>query len=535
MLSSNTKHLLFTAILLMHSTSLIWSQDVQDNFEENGTITTWFGDDCGMNSSSSNPFQEGINTSATVLEYNDTGGQYANVRFDAASNFDFSIKNAFKFKLYVPSSGLTGESPIQIALKLQEGALNEPWVTQSEFIKSIQLDQWQEVVFDIANDNFSNFDQVSLPPIQRTDFNRVVIQLNGENNDDLVLAYIDDVLFYESAATEPVYDYLVWSDEFDGSGAVNALNWFHQTQIPSGGSWYNDEQQHYTDRVENSFISEGILNVMAIDETYTDQGVTKQFTSARLNSKFVFTYGKVDVRAKLPTGIGTWPAIWMLGQNITEDGAYWETQGYATTSWPACGEIDIMEHWGSNQNFVQSAMHTPSSSGATVNHGGQYLATASTDFHVYTMEWSAEKIKFSVDGVTHYTYNPEVKNSNTWPFDAPQYILLNLAIQESITNAFTQDAMEIDYVRVYQTNPLSVSEKGSSFEINVYPNPTENWIKIELKDGNQLEKAVLNNSLGQPIRKCETSTMSLSDIAAGPYFLTVTTDFGEITRQIFKE
>ncbi len=535
MLYENSQFFLFLSALFMLSSSVLLAQDVQDDFEENGTITTWYGDDCGMDTSFSNPFQQGINTSATVLEYNDTGGQYANVRFDAASNFDFSIKNTFKLNVYVPSSGLTGGSPIQISLKLQDGTLSESWVTQSEIIKPIQLNQWQEVVFDIGNDNFSNFDQSSPPPIQRMDFNRVVIQLNGEDNNDFVLAYLDDILFYETASTEPVFDYLVWSDEFEEAGAVNSLKWFHQTQLPSGGSWYNNEQQHYTDRVENSFISDGILNVTAIDETFTDQGVTKQYTSARLNSKFAFTYGKVEVRAKLPTGVGTWPAVWMLGQNINEDGAYWETQGYGTTSWPACGEIDIMEHWGWNQNFVQSAMHTPSSSGATVNHGGQYLATASSDFHVYTMEWSSEKIKFSVDGITHYTYNPEVKNSSTWPFDAPQYILLNLAIQESITNAFTQDAMEIDYVRVYQANPVSVKEKVSSLGMNVYPNPTNDWLTIELKDGLWFEKAVLSNSLGQILKTFKTPLISLVDLDTGTYFLTVTSNQGEITEKIFKE
>ncbi len=243
---------------------------------------------------------------------------------------------------------------------------------------------------------------------------------------------------------------LVWSDEFDGSGAINTTNWFHQTQLPAGGSWYNGEVQHYTNRTDNSNVSGGNLNIIAKKEEFTDQGHTKQYTSARLNSKFAFTYGRIEVRAKLPTGVGTWPAIWMLGRNINEAGAYWETQGYGAVSWPACGEIDIMEHWGNNQNFVQSAIHTPSSSGATINHGGQTISTASSAFHVYVMEWTEEQMVFSVDDVVHYTYNPAVKNSDTWPFDAEQYIILNIAIEPGIDPAFTQSAMEIDYIRVYQ-------------------------------------------------------------------------------------
>ena len=242
---------------------------------------------------------------------------------------------------------------------------------------------------------------------------------------------------------------LVWSDEFNGTGAINTSNWFQQTQLPAGNSWYNGELQHYTNRQANSYESNGSLNLVAKKETFTDQGQTKQYTSARLNSKFSFKYGRVEVRAKLPSGAGTWPAIWMLGKNIIEPGAYWSAT-FGTQSWPACGEVDIMEHWGTNQNYVQSAMHTPSSYGGTVNLGGQTVATASSQFHVYSLDWTSEKMVFSVDNVVHYTYNPPVKNASTWPFDAEQYILLNVAIQSSIISNFTQVAMEVDYVRVYQ-------------------------------------------------------------------------------------
>jgi hypothetical protein len=216
---------------------------------------------------------------------------------------------------------------------------------------------------------------------------------------------------------------LIWSDEFNGDGAVDATKWHHQTTLINGDSWYNGEIQHYTNRQTNSNQSNGALNIVAKKESFTDQGVTKQYTSARLNSKFAFKYGRVEVRAKLPVGVGTWPAIWTLGKNITETGGFWSST-HGTTAWPACGEIDIMEHWGSNQNFVQSAMHTPSSFGNTSNLGGQIVPTASSAFHVYTLNWTADKMEFSVDGVIHYTYNPTVKNASTWPFDKEQYLSL---------------------------------------------------------------------------------------------------------------
>ncbi|MDG1503695.1 MAG: family 16 glycosylhydrolase [Flavicella sp.] len=243
---------------------------------------------------------------------------------------------------------------------------------------------------------------------------------------------------------------LVWSDEFNIDGAIDSNKWFHQTQLPAGGGWYNNEAQHYTNRLENSYVSGGNLNLVAIKESFTDQGRTKEYTSARLNSKAAFKYGRMEIRAKLPTGSGTWPAIWMLGKNINEDGGYWDNNGYGSTPWPACGEIDIMEHWGNNQNYVSSAMHTPSSYGGTFNTGGRYLSTASTAFHVYELDWNAQRMIFSVDGIVHYTYNPTTKDANTWPFDAEQYFLLNVAIEGGGAN-ITQTAMEIDYIRVYQT------------------------------------------------------------------------------------
>jgi len=234
--------------------------------------------------------------------------------------------------------------------------------------------------------------------------------------------------------------------------AINPAKWFHQTRLPNGWSWFNGEQQHYTDRMDNSYVNNGSLKIVAKQESFRDQGHTKEFTSARLNSKYAFKYGRVEVRAKLPTGAGTWPAIWTLGKNITENGGYWQTQGFGTTGWPECGEIDIIEHWGNRQNYVQSALHFPDSHGG-FNHytyGGQPISTASTQFHIYEMDWNSERMIFSVNGFQHYRFDaPAVKTSSNWPYDAEQYLLLNIAIQENTPLSFTQSAMEIDYVRVY--------------------------------------------------------------------------------------
>ncbi len=429
------------------------AQSLTDNFEGSRNFSPWVGDACIFDANFNNPFPTGINNSPKVLRYADVGGQYANVRFDAGFSFNLSTSSEFSVKIYVPSTGITGNQTNQISLKLQNNLLGEPWSTQCEIIKPILLNQWQTITFNFSTDPFINLDPNSSNPLIRTDFNRVLLQVNGENNNSNVLAFIDDFLYAGSIPT--VYN-LVWSDEFDGNGAVNNLKWFHQTQLPNGVGWYNGELQHYTNSAVNSFTNNGLLNIVAKRESLTNQGQTKQFTSARLNSKFAFKYGRAEIRAKLPIGAGTWPAIWMLGKNINEPGGFWNAT-HGTTNWPACGEIDIMEHWGTNQNVVSSALHFPVNGNLNV---GQYITNAqniagiSNDFHIYAVDWNAQRIIFSVDGINHFTYNPAIKNQYTWPFDAEQYLLLNVAIEPSVTASFMQSAMEIDYVRVYQQNSL---------------------------------------------------------------------------------
>jgi len=273
------------------------------------------------------------------------------------------------------------------------------------------------------------------------------------------------------AQVDVVYTNLVWSDEFDTNGAINPTKWHHQTQIPAGGSWYNGEVQHYTNQLTNSSVNSGSLRIVAKKEPYTDQGITKQYTSARLNSKFAFLYGRVDIRAKIPTNQGTWPALWMLGKNIIEPGAFFSA-AHGTTSWPACGEIDIMEHGitpSQPTNYIQSALHTPSSFGNTTNIGGTIANNLGNDFHVYSMNWSPFQITFLLDGVAFYTYNPAVKTPSNWPFNAEQYLLLNIAmggVAGNIPSNFNQATMEIDYVRVYQ-NTVVDTQAPTNFTASI--------------------------------------------------------------------
>ena len=160
---------------------------------------------------------------------------------------------------------------------------------------------------------------------------------------------------------DPSFDTLVWSDEFDGNGAIDGSKWHHQTQLIAGDSWANNEKQHYTNRTTNSYVNNGTLKIVAREESYTDQGVTKQYTSARLNSKYAFQNGRVEVRAKLPSFAGTWPAIWMIPMYNAYGG------------WPDSGEIDY-----------RSVFKAIASIGWDAPLGAEYKPGGDTDA---TLEW----------------------------------------------------------------------------------------------------------------------------------------------------
>ena len=359
----------------------------------------------------------------------------------------------------------------------------------------------------------------------------VVFGLNANPVDESAFG---SVVVTGSGSSPSNFTQLVWADEFDVDGQIDPSKWYHQTILPNGVSWFNGELQHYTDRLDNSYVDNGLLHLVAKKENFTDQGQTKQYTSARLNSKFAFTNGRVEVRAKLPNGVGTWPAIWMLGKNINENGAYWQSQGFGTTPWPACGEIDIMEHWGNNQNYIQSALHTPSSFGGTINHGGIMASNVSTTFHEYAMEWTEYEIKFSIDGVVYYTYSPSIQDMSTWPFIDEQFLLLNIAIEPSIDPSFNQSSMVIDYVRVYQEpTPSIVTENNSLDNFIIYPNPTSsNVILRQLNDNVKLASFLILDSSGKVIRSSTVdatmSTVDLEGLAKGIYQLQLNSQDGII-------
>ena len=236
---------------------------------------------------------------------------------------------------------------------------------------------------------------------------------------------------------------LVWSDEFNTAGLPDAAKWAYDTGRNKVG-WYNNELQYYSAaRLENAENRDGSLLITARKEQMSsaaDWG-GQHYSSARLLTagKAAWTYGYFEIRAKLPCGKGTWPAIWALGSG---------------GDWPAIGELDIMEQTGKEPTKLFSTVHTTSGSGANGKGGATQLSDACTAFHTYQMLWTAQQISFGIDGKTHFTYVNAGTGKAQWPFDAPQFLLLNVAIGGDlggpVDDAIFPVQMAVDYVRVYQ-------------------------------------------------------------------------------------
>ena len=228
---------------------------------------------------------------------------------------------------------------------------------------------------------------------------------------------------------------LVWSDEFNKDGAPDSSKWTYDLGKGNNG-WGNNELQSYTNNAENISVSGGTLKITA--KTDGNGG----YTSARIKTEnlYQFTYGKVEIRAKLPATQGTWPALWMLGSN------------FATNGWPRCGELDIMEQTGGDKESILGAAHwLNTANNTTASHSlTTRVQNTSSEFHVYAMEWTAETIRYYVDGVQFF----ELANNASLPFNANFFFIINVAIGGNLGKIvdpnFSSDTMEVDYIRVYQ-------------------------------------------------------------------------------------
>jgi beta-glucanase (GH16 family) len=514
-------------LLLLTSLS-IYSQQMPIGFNSNADNFSVFS---GAGFSMTSDPNDGANTVGQF--YNDGSNASQGFYLDLMVDIDFQQSITLSFYSF-------DLNPHNVLLKLESGT-NADVQVKEEFTAASSAG-WKTITFDFTNAQYSsNGAAVSATGT----YGRLAIFI--DEGDTIAGTYLIDDIADGTTATDPnvldvIYTDLVWSDEFDGNGAIDGSKWHHQTFGPNGGQWFNGELQHYTNRTENSNVSGGSLNIIAKRENLTQNGVSLGFTSARLNSKYAFTYGRVDVKAKLPFGNATWPAIWTLGKNINETGAYWQTQGFGTTNWPACGEIDVMEHGLHATNSVSSALHTTSSSGATMNTSTMALSNVADNFYVYSMNWSPNQITFMIDGVGYYTYNkPAVfvdSNNDSiddgWPFDLEQFLILNIAMggfSGTPDAGFTESSMVIDYVRVYQYTPLSVDAVFNS-EFSVYPNPASEQLYIESKQS--ISKIEIYSTLGQLVvrQKKETNKINTNHLKSGLYLMKIYSDTKVATKKI---
>lgn len=242
---------------------------------------------------------------------------------------------------------------------------------------------------------------------------------------------------------------LVWSDEFDNAGAPDEQKWSYDfgDGCPSVCQWGNNELQYYTRDQKNARVENGHLVIEAIKEPISGYS----YSSARLVSKGKgdFLYGKIEVRASLPTGRGTWPAIWMLPTN------------WKYGSWPASGEIDIMEHVGYEPDSIYGTVHTKSFNHniGTQKSGALYLPDAESAFRVYGIEWDENKIQFFVDNKPYFQFINDQNGFASWPFDQHFHLVLNQAVggnwggSRGVDESIWPRKMLVDYVRVYQRKP----------------------------------------------------------------------------------
>jgi beta-glucanase (GH16 family) len=339
--------------------------------------------------------------------------------------------------------------------------------TDSITAGSLPVDTWINLAVTNQYDpnTFTNTGPAtSLVAPTNTTFVRCQIVFQGDANYSGGSLYFDDIYLTKTTAapTNVATAWnIVWNDEFSGS-AINTNHWQFETGNGSGG-WGNNELEYYTSRPQNAYVSNGILHIVAIKESYNNFN----YTSARMKTENQFskTYGRFEFRAKLPQGQGYWPALWLFPQS-----SYYG-------SWAASGEIDVMENMGSNPTSVLGTIHYGAAyPNQTQSYGPAYTFPSGdsvTNWHVYEVDWTTNSINWLVDGQVYETQtswwsssnptNTNIRNPYPAPFDQPFYLIMNVAVGGNFdgnpngTTVFPGE-MQVDYVRVYDlTAPLQLS------------------------------------------------------------------------------
>ena len=388
-----------------------------------------------------------------VLFENDSDGEYYSMIWNFGNGVVDTTTNKNKsYNIYYPTA-----ADYNVSLFLLDYTGNSKTVTQIISITSTDFQISFTADIDEVNPNYVNltntsqgvFDSFSWLYLDEVKENENEIQayfpLKGSYEIELQVVK-DNNSFSEFQTVIIEQDdpgnipNLIWSDEFDYSGLPNSTYWNMET---GGGGWGNNELQYYTNREDNALVANGVLTITAKEEAYGG----RDYTSARITTqnKFDFKYGKIEARIKLPYGKGIWPAFWMLGDNISSVG------------WPACGEIDIMEMVGGDNNgdnTVYSTLHWQHD-GGHADYGESYKLPSGVfadDFHVFAVEWDAQEIRGYVDDIHYFT--ADIVPSQLSEFHNDFFIILNMAVGgawpgwPNANTSFPQ-TMQIDYVRVY--------------------------------------------------------------------------------------
>lgn len=407
-------------------------------------------------------FAEDVNDANKIVFSNTSIGSYLFMQYDFG-NGEVSEKIRSNTNDYTIFYSGKGDYQVKLTLwGLNNESSNNKFVTKTVSIQNdvfvadftYSIDNAKPNFVTLNNTTTGNYDRISWKyndkEITGDNIDQTEIYLHKAGTYDVELhVYKGDfkkILTKQIVIAQDDPDYLdnmslVWADEFDGAN-INTDDWTFET---GDGGWGNNELQNYTNG-DNASIVDGKLVITAKKEN--DNKVAGSYTSTRMISKGKqsFKYGRMEIRAKLPSGTGIWPAIWMLGENIS------------TVGWPACGEIDIMEYVGYEPDKVHATVHTTSGSGSNGDGSSVTLSTAEEEFHIYGLLWNEDEMNFYIDtpdNITH-TYAPSNKTESNWPFDKEQFFILNVAVGgnwggvQGIDNAIFPQTMEVDYVRVYQ-------------------------------------------------------------------------------------
>jgi beta-glucanase (GH16 family) len=370
------------------------------------------------------------------------------------------------YSLSTDGGGIHGQDQIWLEVSFRDAALNTVALYRSAIVSGGNigsfggLDQWFKLpitnAWSFTNSGgvaiaiaITNTSATLIAPPGTTFVRYQTIFHQGPDNANGSM-YFDDLALNQISGSNTAWN-IVWSDEFDGT-SIAATNW--SFEAGNNGGWGNNELEYYTSRAQNAYVTNGLLHIVARQESFGGFN----YTSARMKSQNHFSkqYGKIEFRAKMPSGVGFWPALWMMGNN------------FPSVGWPACGEIDVMENKGGVPGQVQGTIHFSNSSNQHVQSTAFYnfpVGNGATNFHVYLLSWATNSIQWYVDGQLYETQTSWTSSTGPYPapFNQPFFLIMNLAVggnyvgnpgTNSInTNSIWPGDMQLDYVRVYDLTP----------------------------------------------------------------------------------